>query len=177
MGGCNGNLTLVSSDSLLPFGVDSAFSDESHNFMASGGKRRAQDFRKAYWKSEKENGRRLTPVESDYFRDAMGSKVGITWSEENGSKWFLNLMEGKFDEAVLLCQVKPEESVAIQLPKSFVNRYWHNFSRDEKGEVKFNVVRDRGRFYIRLPEPVGLTDISEFVSKQSVVAAEPNEYK
>lgn len=52
-----------------------------------------------------------------------------------------------------------------------MNRYWHNLSKDTKGEVKFSIVRGRGQFYIRLLEPVGLVDISEFVGKERVFAA------
>jgi len=36
-----------------------------------------------------------------------GSNIGITWSEEDNGKWFLNLMKNKFNEAKSLCQTNP----------------------------------------------------------------------
>lgn len=142
--------------------------------MATSGKRRADDFRLAYYRSEKALGNKLTRIDSDYFLDKSGVKVGITWSKEiEPGKWFLNLMEGKFNEAILLCQTKPDESVVIALPRSFIDRHWHSLSKDAKREVKFSILRERGRFFIRLSEPTGLVDVSEFLRGERVISPEP----
>jgi len=140
--------------------------------MSPGGKRRAEDFRKAYFHHEKQNGNESQLVENDYFTDEQGAKVGITWSEEPDGTWFLNLRSGKFDDAILLCQTKPDGSLVVRLPRVFLNRYRNLLSRDTRGQFKFNIVRERGTFYIRLLRPAGLTDISSFVSRQKVIAKE-----
>jgi uncharacterized protein (DUF736 family) len=144
---------------------------------SSEGKSRAQDFRLAYFKLRKGSGKPLTHVESDYFLDASGTRVGVTWSKKHDEgRWFLNLMEDKFDEAALLCQLGPNESVALRIPKDVVRRYWHCWSRDENGEMKFNVVRQKGRYYLQVPEPVGLVEADGFVERERIVAAAPFEY-
>jgi len=121
---------------------------------------------------EKAREKKLKCLESDYFVDGAGVRVGITWSEEHDNRWFLNLLENKFDEAVLLCQTKSDESLAVRLPKAFINRHWHHFSRDGIGEIKFVVMRERGSFYVQLVQPVGKVDVSEYVEKDRVVASE-----
>jgi hypothetical protein len=141
-----------------------------------GGKRRAQEFRLAYYKRRKASASPLKYVDSDYFRDAGGTRVGVTWSKKHERGWFLNLLEGKFDEAVLLCQVLPNESVVVRLPPAVINRYWHSWSRDENGEMKFNIVQERGRWFLRVPEPVGLVPADDYVEKERVVVSEPVEY-
>jgi hypothetical protein len=118
--------------------------------MAKAGKERAQDFRREYYRREKQSGRPLNHTESDYFTDQLGCRIGVTWSQEGERGWFLNLMDGKFDAAVLLCQVRPDASAVIRLPKEFINKHWLAFSRDEKGEIKFNVVRERGCYCMRI---------------------------
>jgi hypothetical protein len=144
---------------------------------SSEGKSRAQDFRLAYFRQRKASGDPLQPVESDYFRDASGTRVGVTWSKKHDAgKWFLNLMEDKFDAAVLLCQLEPNESIAVRVPRDVVRRYWHSWSRDEKREVKFRVVRQRGRFFLQVPEPVGLVEADGFVERDRVVVDPPVEY-
>jgi hypothetical protein len=57
-------------------------------------------------------------------------------------------MSGKFDDAILLCQTKPNESLVVRLPRTFLNRYRNLLSRDTRGQVKFNIVRERGTFFI-----------------------------
>jgi hypothetical protein len=137
-------------------------------------KPRAHDFRLAYYRSEKAKGNKLTHTDSDYFEDKSSVKIGITWSEEiEPGNWFLNLMQGKFREAVLLCQTKPDESVAIVLPRTFIDRYWHNFSRAENGEMKFTIRRERGIFYIQLLEPVGWVEATDYVRTERVISPEP----
>jgi hypothetical protein len=135
---------------------------------ASGGKSRAADFRAGYYQRQLDKGDRLSWIERDYFLDASGCKLGITWSREDNSTWFFNLMQDRFEEAVLLCQVRPDAAIVVHLPKTFINRYWHSLSRDEKGEIKFNIVREHGSFYLRIPQPTGLVDISAFVQKDAL---------
>ncbi len=55
-------------------------------------------------------------------------------------------------------------------PNDFVNRYWHNLSRDKNGEMKFNVVKETGGLHLKIPQPVGLVDVSDFVSPDLLVA-------
>lgn len=134
-----------------------------------GGKSRADEFRRAYYRRRKESGHPLKWIESDYFENEHGVKVGVTWSEEHDGKWFLNLMEGRFHEAVLLCEVKPDTSKVVHLPSGFVNRWWNHLSRDQKGEIKFKLLRDHGHFALELLKPAGPVDVSEFVESEPLV--------
>jgi hypothetical protein len=74
---------------------------------------------------------------------------------------------------ILLCEVRPDASKVLTLPTEFMNRYWHAFSRDQKGEMKFNVVNQRGRLHLQIPQPVGLVDVADFVSPDLLIAPEP----
>jgi len=141
--------------------------------MASGGKHRAEQFRTAYYARRKLQGERLYYGESDYFTDETGRRVGVTWSAQGeDGKWFLNLMKGKFEEAVLLCQIRSDTSVAVRLPTEFMNRYWHSFSIDKNDEMKFHIGKERGIWNITLLKPIGPVEISEFVEKEPVVVQE-----
>ncbi len=136
------------------------------------GKIRAEDFREAFAKRQREGGKVFKWVQSDYFVDAQKRRYGVTWSCEHSGTWFLNLLEGEFDLAVLLCEVRPGVATILLLPNGFVNRYWHSFSRDKNGEMKFNVIKKSGRFHLQIPQPVGLVDVSDFVSPELLEAPE-----
>jgi len=142
-----------------------------------GGKSRADDFRRAYYRRRKDDGKPLKWIESDYFEDESGCRLGVTWSKEGNGCWFLNLMEGKFDEAVLLCQIRTDAARVIHLPRPFVNRWWHSLSRDKKGEIKFKVVKHHGHFCIDPLKPADRVDVSEFVENEPLVCAVRKEYE
>jgi len=137
-----------------------------------GGKFRADECRGAYLDREKERGNLLKRVRRSYFKNAGGLTVGITYSSEDRAKscpWFLNLLDGQFDEAVLLCEITKEAVQVIHLPKTFFDRYAKQMSRDKKGQIKFNVSKRNGRFFLQIPDPVGWKDVTDYTEKQPLV--------
>lgn len=131
-----------------------------------GAKERARAFRTAYIAREKRRGKNLVKERSAYYRNDAGVIVGITYSSEKKHKkdaWFLNLQDKQFQEAVLLCEIGPNSAQAIYLRTPFFQRYGRNLSKDEKRQVKFNVIRMHGRFYLQIPGPVGSVDATDYV--------------
>jgi hypothetical protein len=137
-----------------------------------GGKYRADECRAAYLEKEKERGVLLKRLRRSYFKKAAGLTVGITYSSEDRTKscpWFLNLLDGQFDEAVLLCEISKQMVQVIHLPKTFFDRYGKQMSHDKKGQVKFNVSKRNGRFFLQVPDPVGWIDIMDYTEKEPLV--------
>jgi hypothetical protein len=139
-----------------------------------GGKQRAHECRIAYVGREKKRGRNLMHVRTAYYRNDGGLIVGITFSSEKRDKkgtWFLNLKGQQFQEAVLLCELSQRAVQAIHLPKTFLDKYERNMSKDHKGQVKFNVTLSNGRFCLLIPEPVGSVDVMEYLDGEPLVVA------
>jgi len=113
-------------------------------------------------------------VRTAYYRNDGGLIVGITFSSEKRDKkgtWFLNLKGQQFQEAVLLCELSQRAVQAIHLPKTFLDKYERNMSKDHKGQVKFNVTLSNGRFCLLIPEPVGSVDVMEYLDGEPLVVA------
>ncbi len=105
-------------------------------------------------------GRRLTQVRGQLYRNQLGEIVGIAYaSEVKKDVWFLGLPEGEFQHAVLLCE-SAERIKAMCLSKDFLSEHGRKLSRSQ-GQVKFNVLRRAGRYYIALPgsDPVEITEL------------------
>jgi hypothetical protein len=137
-----------------------------------GGKVRADECRDTYVAREKRRGNTLNRLRRGYYQNRDGSTVGITYSSHKKDKkdtWFLNLQEGQFQEAVLLCEASSDSVHVIHLPMTFMTRYGRQMSRDGKGQVKFNVSRRNGRFLLQVPEPVGWLEIMEYVESDPLV--------
>lgn len=141
----------------------------------SGGKDRARQFRTAYIAREKVRGRNLTRLRSVYYRTPAGSVLGITYSGEKQGTWFLNLQDGAFQEAVLLCEIGAETAEVVHLPKAFFDQYGGQLSQDGKGQTKFNLARRNGRFFLQIPGPTGWVDVQEYVDHEPL-AYQPDEY-
>jgi hypothetical protein len=122
---------------------------------------RARIARHAFFARQREKGKSYTKVGRIYFRSDEGVVLGITFSSDKGNGyWFLNLKEGEFQEAVLLCQTGPRSVRALYLPKIIVNKYAGQMSEDHKGEIKFNVRRQEDKFLLDIPQPVGPVDVT-----------------
>ena len=134
-----------------------------------GGKARASEYRSDYITREKSRGKILTRVRSIYFKTELGTILGITWKGKEKNKWFLNLQDGQFDEAVLLCEITHESAQVIHLTKAFFNRYGRHLSQDEKGQVKFNVERRNGRFFLQVPGYSDLIDVMDYADKEPLI--------
>jgi hypothetical protein len=137
-----------------------------------GGKFRADECRAAYYDREKKRGNSLSRIRRSYFKNSAGSTLGITYSKEDRDKscpWFLNLLDGQFDEAVLLCEISKEAVQVIHLPKTFFDRYGKQMSHGKKGQLKFNVSKRNGHFFLQVPDPVGLIDVTNYTEQEPLV--------
>jgi hypothetical protein len=145
---------------------------EAVNSTRPGGKARADECREVYVAREKKQGNLLNRIRRGYYSNAAGLTLGITYSSEDKRKtcpWFLNLQDGYFQEAVLLCEVTPESVQVVHLPESFFDHYARQMSRDRKGQVKFNVARRNGQFFLQVPDPVGWIPVAEYVEGKPLI--------
>ena len=137
---------------------------------------RARVARRAYFDRQKEKGKTYRQVGRIYYRNDEGTTAGITFSSDKGDgSWFLNLKAGAFQECVFLCQTGSKSVKVIHLPKAFVERHERHLSKDRKNEIKFNFVRDGGKWLLEIPQPVGPVDVTSFVEREELVCAR-NDY-
>jgi hypothetical protein len=136
-----------------------------------GGKPRAEECVFAYVTRERKRGKILREVSRGYYSTDAGLIIGITASENKDKEdvWFLNRKEGKFQEAVLLCEKDRDSVYVVYLPKSFLDRYMRQMSRDKKGQIKFNIERRNGTFSLLLPKPIGRLDLRNYVESEPLI--------
>jgi hypothetical protein len=108
--------------------------------------------RSKFVKEAESRGIVLQQVTSTIYATPEGTRVGIASATEgeNGDRWFLDLPEGKFDHAVLLCEGLNGDLTHFSLPKKVMDQYGHDLSRT-KGRVKFNVHRRGGKHVLLIP--------------------------
>jgi len=158
---------LIERPASLSSGVNGIVSSDD-----SGGKPRASECRGAFFDRERKLGNPLKRLRCSYFKNAAGLTIGITWSSEDKDKrcpWFFNLLEGQFDEAVLLCEINNDLVQVIHLPKTFFDRYAKQMSRGKKRRIMFNVGKRNGDFSLQLPNPVGWVDVSNYTEKEPLL--------
>jgi hypothetical protein len=131
--------------------------------LRPGGKERASECRTAFLDREKFRGRALTKIRGVYYKGTAGLSVGITWSAESDQTWFWNLKDGRFQEAILLCENGQDSVQALRLPKPFLDQYGPKLSRDRKGMVKFYVQRKGNRTQLQVPDPIGWVDVTSIL--------------
>lgn len=91
------------------------------------------------------------------FRSPRGVRVGVAYAREsNKDKWFLGLAENQFAHAVLLCEESSGKMIHFSLPKEFMRDYGESLSR-KNGQIKFNVFRRGGEFFLHLPRRESVT--------------------
>lgn len=103
----------------------------------------------------------LQPLKGVIFRSPRGILVGIASASESKKKdsWFLGLPEGRFEQAVLLCEEHSGNLRHFSLPKEFMSEHGEALSRKD-GQIKFNVFR-RNEFVLHLPRH-GCVSIEDF---------------
>ena len=143
-------------------------------FAGRGKAERARFARRAFFEKERALGKSYMKVGRVYFRGEDGTILGVTFSSEKGDgTFFLNLIRGRFHEAALLCEAGPRSVRVVHLPRSFIDRYAGQMSVDGRGEVKFNIRRDGGKWLLEVPQPVGPLDISGYVSPEELTCCIP----
>lgn len=91
------------------------------------------------------------------FRSPRGTRVGVAYGREArndegfNDRWFLGLPEGGFEQAVLLCEDRSGTVTHFSLTKAFMDDNGKTLSR-KNGQVKFNVVRRGGDFFLHVPK-------------------------
>ena len=54
-----------------------------------------------------------------------------------------------------------------------MDRVWQRLSRDGKGEVKFNLAKREGKFWLQVPGPTGWMEVDEYVDGDVLVSRQP----
>jgi len=91
------------------------------------------------------------------YRTHSGQRVGIaTATERQPNRWFLGLLDGGFDHAVLLCQRENGEVIEIPLPDEFFKKFGNVMSRSKR-QLKFNVVQRGSDILIQVPGTDGIS--------------------
>jgi hypothetical protein len=142
---------------------------DSWSFLELKKSERGRVARLSFFEQQKKKGKRYTKVESIYYKNSEGAVQGVTFSsyKRNGS-WFLNLKSSGFEDAILLCQTGPRSIRAIHLPKTILQKYGHQMSKDHKGMLKFNIRREADKFILDVPQPVGPVDVTPYVDAEEL---------
>jgi hypothetical protein len=116
--------------------------------------------RKEFLEKAAKHGLQLLPFRGAIYKSESGTRIGVAVAtERQPNRWFLGLTQDLFDSAALLCQATSGNTVAVCLPRAFVNT--HQFSR-AGGQVKFNVVLKEDRFFLTIPN-LGTVSVDHFV--------------
>jgi hypothetical protein len=98
---------------------------------------------------EQSLGLKLRRVSETVYEMPSGGRLGIPYASELDrlpDRWWLGILDGKYDFVVLLCETAKGEMLDFVFPTEMLNRVWGNLSRDKKRNVKFNLFR-RGSSY------------------------------
>jgi hypothetical protein len=97
-----------------------------------------------------QRGVRLEPSKGVVYKTADGTRVGIAYADERRkNKWFLGLPIDGFQHAILLC-VSNGKTTHFSLANDFIAQFGRFLTRKD-GQIKFNVFKDGGRFFLRVP--------------------------
>jgi len=124
-----------------------AFDDDRGSAKERGRRRRDE-----FVRTLSSRGVVLHRVKGALFRSPRGTRVGVGYGRESkNDRWFVGLPEDGFDQAVLLCEDRSGRVIHFSLMKEFMDEYGDALSR-KNGQVKFNVVRRGGEFFLHVPK-------------------------
>ena len=107
--------------------------------------------RRTFVEAGSTRGYRLTARGKTAFETARGRRVAIPFAnEQRPDRWFLGISDEKYDVVVLLCQDSDGKLYDFVLPWGVLEKLWSRFSRSG-GQVKFNVSRSGGGWYLLVP--------------------------
>lgn len=90
----------------------------------------------------------LQQLKGRIYQNVSEDKVGIASASLLNEKWFLGLKDVGYDIIVLLCEKENGEVLNFILGKDLVNKIYSGLSRDQKGQVKFNVSYRYGYYFL-----------------------------
>ena len=149
--------------------------DATWTFSNLERRKRALVARKAFFARQRSLGntfRREPSSDRYYERVGDGLVLGITYSSQNeNGKWWFNLTEGHFREAVFLCRCGPRSVKVIHLPKDFLDRWQRLLSRNSREiidgdetchEVEFTFSKEGQKWLFHVPGPTGALDVTQY---------------
>jgi hypothetical protein len=103
--------------------------------------------RDKFLKDVRSHGKHLIPIRGTVYHNSHGQRIGLAFATERQSdRWFLGLKDENFVTIVLICEDVNHTVRRFVLPPDFCKRISKDLSRDQLGNVKFNVYRE-GRSY------------------------------
>jgi hypothetical protein len=112
----------------------------------------AEERRGRYVERLARRGVNLTHVGGVNYRTKEGVAVAIpTATEREPNRWFLGLLADSFDIALLLCEDASGDIHDFVLDQPFLATHGARLSRDGRSQLKFNVLREGGRFMLKVP--------------------------
>ena len=94
---------------------------------------RGKACRERYTRELSAKGIRLLRVKGRIYETASGRRVGIAYaSEVITDKWWMGLLDDKYDVLVLLCEPNSGNLLDFVLPTDFVRKAWPLLSRNGK---------------------------------------------
>lgn len=94
------------------------------------------------------------------FRARSGLRIGVAYAKERRTnRWFLGLQDRAFEHAILLCETNNGKVLHFSLGRHFLAKYQRALANN--GQVKFNVSRRGGQFYLVVPR-TGRVSIEPF---------------
>ena len=90
----------------------------------------------------------LSRISEAVYRHESGSRIAMPYASEIDGGWWMGSYEGRFDEALLLCE-SGTATVSLHLSRALVAKHLANLGRSG-GRVIFHVDRYAGGFALRL---------------------------
>jgi hypothetical protein len=113
-------------------------------------------------------GKSVVQLKGTLYQNGRKETIGIAYAKEQTNRknrWFLGLLENKFQSAVLLCESVEGTIHAFCLSREFISKYRHALSVSH-GQVKFNVTKQGESWFLSLlgSEEIAITDTMNKVS-------------
>lgn len=94
----------------------------------------------------------LFHVEGTTYKTKKGGLVGIAYASERiSNRWFLGLPSNDYSSVILICESKKGNFLNFILPEDFLRKNIKKLSRDDYGQIKFNIFLKGGHYYLRIP--------------------------
>jgi hypothetical protein len=127
--------------------VSSKSGSKREEGLAAISRKKGKCEREKFIAEAKSRGKSVASKKGALYYDSRGGLMGLAFATERQSdRWFLGLKDENFVTIVLICEDVNHTVRRFVLPPDFCKRISKDLSRDQLGNVKFNVYRE-GRSY------------------------------
>ena len=119
-------------------------------------KAKGEERRKIFIQRAEMKGITLNQIRGVRYNSKNHNLIGIaSASEVTPNHWFMGLPPEQYDTVVLLCENDKGNVITFIPPKDFIQKYFNHFSRDKKGQIKFNINKKFDKYLMSIPDTDG----------------------